>query len=108
MLKQKNRLRQDEDFNRLYNKGKKISSKFFNIYYSYGSKKIGIVVSKKHGKAVKRNLLKRRIKAIMLTQIPSLKPYNLVIVPKTTTGNLSFCELKKNLIQILCQERIVK
>lgn len=103
MLKPQNRLRRDSDFKAVFNRGMKKYNRNFSLYYlpTKRGKKVGIIVSKKHGNAVKRNLLKRRIRAIMYPLVPQLKYGNLILVPKVNADELDFKDLKKNIIHIL-------
>lgn len=103
MLKPQNRLRRDSDFKAVFNRGMKKYNRNFSLYYlpTKRGKKVGIIVSKKHGNAVKRNLLKRRIRAIMYPLVPQLKYGNIILVPKVNADELDFKDLKKNIIHIL-------
>lgn len=103
MLRSQNRLRKELDFKQIFNFGDKKYNRNFSLYYipRKRGKKVGIIVSKKHGNAVKRNLLKRRIRAIMFPLVPKLKYANLILVPKVAADELDFKELEKNIIHIL-------
>ena len=82
----------------IYKKGNRTSSKYFTLFvvkskfYNYH---IGYSVSKKIGKAVQRNLLKRRLREIC-RQADFVKPnYNYVLLAREGAGELPFAELQK-------------
>lgn len=79
------RLKKNGDFQKLFKKGKRVFSPNLTIIYSpcKFNTVMGIALSKKHGKAVKRNRIKRLIRAAFNDNF-SLIPgnYNMVIMPK--------------------------
>ena len=94
------RLRKNNQFNYIYKKGERFHSENFTLFVvksKYKDYKIGISVSKKLGKANKRNLLKRRIKEIVRTSLTIPSFCNLVLLAKDNAVNLSFEELKIDL-----------
>lgn len=94
------RLRKNNQFNYIYKKGERFHSENFTLFVvksKYKDYKIGISVSKKLGKANKRNLLKRRIKEIVRTSLTIPSFCNFVLLAKDNAVNLSFEELKIDL-----------
>lgn len=63
---------------------------------------VGIVVSKKVGKAVIRNKVKRRIKAFLRENLSEL-PTNLklIIIAKPAAGTATWQEIKQELVEFL-------
>jgi ribonuclease P protein component len=63
----------------------------------------GITITKKYGNAVKRNLLKRRLKAIIREVSHKMLLNNIIIsiYPKYNAKNANFAELKKEVDKIL-------
>ena len=58
------RLKKQKDFDLVFKKGNRVYSKSLTILFIKSeSLKIGISLSKKHGKAVKRNKIKRLLRA---------------------------------------------
>lgn len=101
MLQSQYRLRKDADFQSMYRRSKRKYNRLFTLYVRKGRRRVGIVVSKKHGKAVVRNLLKRRIRAVLEEELPKLGAYDCVIVPKVGAADLPFAELRRNLLHVL-------
>lgn len=64
--------------------------------------KIGIIVPKRYGKAVERNIAKRRIRAVCRSILPLIKEGTLVIIRiEYKMKDASIDELKKELKQLL-------
>lgn len=78
------RLKRKSDFDKLFSKGKKVYSRSLTIlYFPSEDFKIGYSVSKKHGNAVKRNRIKRLLRASAREAFKDLKKnYRIVIMPK--------------------------
>lgn len=78
------RLKRKSDFDKLFSKGKKAYSKSLTmLYFPSEDFKIGYSVSKKHGNAVKRNRIKRLLRASAREAFKDLKKnYRIVIMPK--------------------------
>ena len=78
------RLKRKSDFDKLFSKGKKAYSKSLTmLYFPSEDFKIGYSVSKKHGNAVKRNRIKRLLRASAREVFKDLKKnYRIVIMPK--------------------------
>ena len=94
------RLRKNNQFNYIYKKGERFYTENFNLFVvksRYENYKVGISVSKKLGKANKRNLLKRRVREIVRTSLIIPSFCNFVLLAKENAINLSFDELKNDL-----------
>lgn len=79
------RLKKNGDFQKLFKKGKRVFSSNLTIIYSpcKSNTVMGIALSKKHGKAVKRNRIKRLIRAAFNDNFSYLNGnYQMVIMPK--------------------------
>jgi ribonuclease P protein component len=65
---------------------------------------IGIVVSRKVGKAVIRNKIKRRVKAFLRESEPvNLTGKDIVIISKPEAGYSNWKEIKKDLVELFIQ-----
>jgi ribonuclease P protein component len=98
-------LSKNEDF-RFLLKGKKISNKYFTIFFDKILNKdnknlnISFVVKKKIGNAVKRNKIKRRLKNIMIEAIKKISlnlNYSYLIIAKKTVLNDNYMDIKETL-----------
>ena len=78
------RLKRKSDFDKLFSKGKKAYSRSLTmLYFPSEDFRIGYSVSKKHGNAVKRNRIKRLLRASAREAFKDLnKNYHIVIMPK--------------------------
>ncbi len=78
------RIKKNTDFQKLFNKGKKVFSPNITLLYFPAEKlSMGVAVSKKHGKAVKRNRIKRLLRAAFNETCDGLdRTYSVILVPK--------------------------
>ena len=92
------RIKKNADFQKLFNKGKKVFSPNITLLYFPASKlAMGVAVSKKHGKAVKRNRIKRLLRSAFAETYGMLeRNYSVILVPKVD-GEYTFEAFKKSL-----------
>lgn len=78
------RLKKNTDFQKLFKRGKRVFSPHITLLYAPSRTQImGIALSKKHGKAVRRNRIKRVIRAAYDNTVASLGCcYSVVVMPK--------------------------
>ena len=100
-------LSKNEEFRSLLKK-KKISNKYFTIFFGFLKNKsknklnISFVTKKKIGNAVKRNKIKRRLRNIMndaFKKIPIKLDYSYLVIAKPTMLNNEFNNIKETLFQ---------
>ena len=105
MLKKINRLKKRYQFQYIYKEGKFISEKAVTLHYVASKTKnikIGFAVTKKIGHAIKRNLIRRRLREIMKKNLPLLKQnYNIIIVAKEQIIETEFINLEKQILNLL-------
>ena len=97
------RLKKKNQFNYIYRKGERKSSKHFTLYIvksKYSNFKIGYSISKKVGKANQRNLLKRRMKEIVRINCLPSNYNNYVLMAREGVQNLTFADLEKEIKEI--------
>lgn len=84
-----------------------VGNKFFVIYYrkTNNPAQIALSVSKKNGNAVERNYQKRVIREIVRETISSLDGYQMLIVAKKNSNELTFNEKKENINRLFSKIR---
>ena len=95
-------LKKNYEFKNVLDKGKFYKGKYITLYISQNSKEknvIGIAVSKKIGKAVKRNRIKRLIRESYRLQKNELKKsYNIVFLwNKNQENNCKCLEIQEDM-----------
>lgn len=98
MLSKIHRLKSDKDFKNVFKNGKTLENQFFRVKFVKNQKKFsrfGFVISVKLlKKAVSRNILKRRLRAICRSLLKDLKSgFDIVIWPKTSSVSLGYDDL---------------
>ncbi len=97
------RLRKPREFQYVYKHGKKWIGKYLLLIYVKNNNpfsRIGIVTSKKVGRAVVRNKIKRRLREIVrlnISKIPS--GYDIVVVSKSRAKEVNFWDLREDLLE---------
>lgn len=111
MLSSPNRLKKRKEFAYMYRNGKTVASKYFVMCIlptKLAEPKIGFVVSKKLGKAHTRNLIKRRLRAIVRELLPKLDhKNNYIITAKEEAVALDFWSLKEQVIYIFTKNGLL-
>lgn len=92
------RIKKNADFQKLFNKGKKVFSPNITLlYFSSPKLSMGVAVSKKHGKAVVRNRIKRLLRAAFAETSDILeRNYAVILIPKVG-GEYTFEAFKESL-----------
>ena len=98
LLARENRLRSAEDFRSTMKLGRKASTEHLVVYISQGNgtgnARFGFVVGKTVGNAVERNLVKRRARGIIQSQLVNFVDYpNLVIRALPGSAQISYSQL---------------
>ena len=80
------RLKKEKDFNNVFKKGKRIYSDSLSLVYLPSKElKVGFAVSKKHGKSVTRNRIKRLLRESFRSFSPeNMKNFFFVFIPKVS------------------------
>ena len=105
MLSKNYRMKKNSQFDYVFKNGKTLKHGKLLVFYSKSklkSPKIGIVVSKKIGKSVTRNHVKRLMREAIQHNWSSLNSsYNYVFVARQGIENLSFSEINHSLTKLL-------
>ncbi|QPA30954.1 ribonuclease P protein component [Thermaerobacillus caldiproteolyticus] len=105
-MKKKYRIKKNEEFQQVFEHGVSMANRQFVVYMldrpDQPYFRIGLSVSKKLGKAVVRNRIKRYIRQFFLEmkdQITEGKDY--VIIARMPTSEMNYAEVKKSLLHVL-------
>ena len=82
-MKKEYRVKKNEDFSRIIKRKQSMANRTFIIYYlknDIGHARIGISVSKKLGKAVIRNKIKRQVRMIIKETINLEDNYDYIVI----------------------------
>lgn len=105
-------IKRNKEFRYLYRKGKTAVNKYLVIYFASnkeGKNKLGITVSKKLGKAVKRNRAKRLIKeAYRLLESHIKNGVDIVIVSRGKTVFSDGNTIREALFDLLCSNGLIE
>ncbi len=103
------RLRKHSEFVNVTRNGQKIHTTHFIVFLTEspeGKTRLGVTVSRRVGKAVKRNRVKRLLREFFRLHKHLLpQGYDVVIIAKPQAGNLDYHQVKKELSQVLCKSR---
>jgi ribonuclease P protein component len=98
-------LKKYKDFKRVYTSGKSYARKSL-VLYTYNNNitwsRVGFSISKKIGKAVVRNKIRRRLKEILRKNNNNIKNgYDLVFIARTNINKSKYCEIEDDTIKLL-------
>ncbi len=103
-MRHRSRLKKRWEFQRAYQRGRKYWNRYFVIYVHRTHEetlRLGITVSKKVGKSVQRNRVKRLIRESFRQLRPELKQgYDIVIVGRTGAARLTCQEVHHGLARL--------
>lgn len=104
-MRSENRLRKRKHFNYIYKNGESKSSVFVQLVFIKSKIKpfkVGFVVSKKIGKSVIRNKVKRRMREIFWEIVPNInKNYNYILIAKPGIENLDYISIKNEILMVI-------
>lgn len=104
-MEQKYRVKKNSDFTRAYKKAKRYYNKNLTILIvSNGleNKRFGFTLSRKFGKANKRNKVRRKLKEIVRLNMNQFEDgYDYIIMPRSNCIDLDYKQLEKTLFHCL-------
>ncbi len=98
-------LKKNNEFQQVFSKGIRKSGKYAIVFILSGKRqnnRVGIIVKKSIGNAVKRNKIKRRLREIWRKQVSQLlQGSDVVIIARKEIGEASFKEIENDLLELL-------
>ncbi|GER67300.1 ribonuclease P protein component [Weizmannia acidilactici] len=112
-MKKSYRVKKNEEFQEIFRNGKSYANRQFVVYVLKKENqkhfRIGLSVSKKLGKAVKRNEIKRYIRQVFLELKEEISPGNdYIIIARKPAAEMNFHQVKKSLIHVLKIANVLK
>lgn len=111
-MEKKFRLRKNEDFKKVYSRGKKYWNRNLILYKMENrldSSRIGFSVNKKFGNSVERNRAKRRMREICRINFHKIKDgYDIIILPKNNVKDIGHKELYSAIFHIWKISKLLK
>ena len=97
-------IKKDKQFRYIYSRGKSFANKKLVVYYIKSNDeklKIGISISKKVGKAVVRNRLRRLIKENIRLNTKIKTGYSMIFLARVGADDLDFQNMKSSINHLL-------
>lgn len=114
-MQKRYRLSRREDFAAVYRKGKSAANYQFVVYYCPRPEnekiRLGVSVSRKVGKAVVRNRIRRLVKEIVRKLIGQdlIRPgYDLVIIARKAAAEQDYAAMEKSLRHVLARAELLR
>lgn len=113
MLPKKNRISQEKDIVITLKKGRRLANRFLNMSVSKNKlsvSRFGFVVSKKTAaKTTERNLIKRRLRAVVEKILKNINPgTDCLVIAKKEIKNLNYQKTKNALTGLLEEVNLIK
>ncbi|HWI48946.1 ribonuclease P protein component [Rummeliibacillus sp. NPDC094406] len=112
-MKKRRRIKKNEDFQKVFKKGKSFANRQFVVYYleKEGQEefRIGLSINKKIAKAVTRNQIKRYVRQSFFElndELPQNMDY--VIIARNPAATMNFHETKKSLEHVLKIAKVLR
>ena len=107
------RLRKDSDFRRVYKHGKSFANRYLVMYIMRNNleyNRVGISVSKKVGKSIVRNTVKRRIReSFRLDVDQKIKSgYDIVFIARVAISDVQYNEINKSMNHLVNNFKLFK
>ena len=112
-MNKRQRIKKNEDFQKVFKRGKSFANRQFVVYVMPKQDqkhfRVGLSVSKKLGNAVKRNQIKRYIRQALLELREDVKQdVDYVIIARHGAAALDFHETKNSLMHVMKIAKVLK
>ncbi|MFC4100763.1 ribonuclease P protein component [Paenibacillus xanthanilyticus] len=112
-MQRKLRLRNREDFSRIYRQGKSFANGQFVLYWSRQPKaepfRMGVSASKKIGNAVVRNRMRRVAKEIVRLQADRIQPHiDFILIVRKPAVGMTSKELERSIMHVMKRAGLLK
>lgn len=106
MLQREHRLTDKRDFQRVFHHGQSFANRYLVLYYLKNPTsehfRVGFSVSKKVGKAVVRNRVKRLLREAFRLEKERIKePMDFVVIARPSAADLEFAEIRQNVLHLI-------
>ncbi len=109
---EKEGLKGSSEFKRVFSKGNRKSGRYITVYLlsgQQGNSKVGIIIKKSIGKAVQRNKIKRRLRAIWHRKCKRIiSGCYVIILARREILQAPFTEIEQELLRLLQINNISK
>lgn len=107
-----NIIKKNKEYRRIYSRGKSYADRYMVIYILENNSDIsrfGFTVSKKIGKAVKRNRIRRILKEVCRLNLKNFpQGFDYIIIARHDIGSLSFLQIEERLLRLLKKASIIR
>lgn len=108
-MKKQYKIRRSGQFSYVYRKGKGQAAAAMSLHYiKAGRVQVGFSVSKKVGKAVVRNKVKRRMRECFRLKIPMLKRGFYVFTARPKAAEYTYAMLEKEMLALLNRHKALE
>jgi ribonuclease P protein component len=110
-LQRKYRLKRREDFRRVFRAGISVANRQFVVYTfsrsEKGPSRLGVSVSRKVGKAVVRNRVKRLVKEVVRHWMNDIRPsLDIVVIARNPAAELNYDQVKSSLRHVFNKAKL--
>ena len=110
-MKKEYRVKSSQDFDNIIRKKQSFANRQFVIYFQKNKlehMRLGISVSKKLGKALERNKIKRYIRETFKTRKNHIKNYDIIIIARAGVKELPFLEVGSSIDHVLKKSKLIE